>query len=454
MSERYNPVSPEALYSAIRKKEEERIALGDDSQEIIEMGSLPNDMTVEDSENFSKEPVGIPREKILEDILKKATLDIPVEPTKEEKTYRILSKEEYEEDGGDALPSAEDLAESQFPEEDNDPPEDLHKNDKSDPTTQSFPKLVEPDEEPLPSDELFKDGEYFPYRDEEGIIHVAKKRSDEPSAEPVKMPNSVSEFFDPNTVTEYQKEKSKIKKYFSKSLVKFLYGLAVSYEYTDNNEKAEIVAKVMSDDFKEIGTGTNRTVFIHGRYAYKIALDRRGIIDNWSEFKRSPECPELLAKTYECNGIIAVSEYVTVIEEYNFLTYGDRIMSVLRQLAESYIFGDMGYSQKNFCNIGYRDDKDNECVILDYAYMHPRAGNNKALRCHCGGQIEYDNNFTGFYCTRCRTKYSYMDIKYKLDADIENIEARMLGSFKDLDDLENPMLSDTISDIIEQVANL
>ncbi len=282
------------------------------------------------------------------------------------------------------------------------------------------------------------------YYDENGILRTRIVSKVKNTKEPQK------EFFDYSEITPEQEKHLKIRKYFSNAMIKFLYSLAVSYDYTDNNQKARIISAVLGDDFQELGTGTNRIAFIYGQYVYKIALDRRGIVDNFSEFKRSRETPQFLAKTYETNGIISVQEYVTTIDPDKFSEYRGHILMALKELSKYYIFGDMGYDPKNYCNIGYRDN--GAVVILDCAYMHPRVGNEEAMICKCGGELAYNNTYTGFKCTRCGQRWDYIDVKRHLDQNIENLENRTLGGMKNLDDLDNPLLSDMVDQIVDEVS--
>lgn len=287
-----------------------------------------------------------------------------------------------------------------------------------------------------------EDGFYY---DNDGIIRMNQDKADKKTddAEPKK------EFFDYTQISEEKQRHGRIEKYFSKGLIKFLYGLATSYEYTDNNEKAKIIATVLGEEFEELGTGTNRIAFVRGPFVYKIALDRRGLIDNFSEFKRSVDAPQYLAKSYETNGVITTAEYITTIEPTKFSEYRELILAVLHELSKQYIFGDIGYDAKNYCNIGYRDN--GALVMADYAYMHPMVGNEEALKCICGEPLRYNRTYTMFECPRCNQTWDYIDIKRKLDADIENLENQTLNGFKNLDSIENPIMEKVLDDAVAQI---
>lgn len=256
-----------------------------------------------------------------------------------------------------------------------------------------------------------------------------------------------NELFDQSAIDERKKSYSKIKLYFPDKLIKLFYYYAMSYELGDNNKKAELFEDIMKfcygTKFRKLGTGTNRVAFRRGMFVYKIALDRRGCIDNVSEFKRSPEAPNLFALTYETNGLIAVAEYVTLMDMEAFEQNQYAVLELLSELAKQYIFGDMGYTRKNYCNFGYRLGRSgNEAalVVLDYAYTHPRFTNEEALICpNCGGQIEYNAMFTGFRCKSCNQEYSYQDIKRRLDTSYSNLENMYMSnlSLLDMPDMEH-----------------
>lgn len=250
--------------------------------------------------------------------------------------------------------------------------------------------------------------------------------------------------FDQTHVTDDMRSFSKIKRYFPDNLIKLFYYYALNYELGNNNKKAELFEYIMKSyfgsKFVKLGTGTNRIAFRRGNFVYKIALDRRGIIDNLSEAKRSPEAPNLFALTYETNGLIVVAEYVTLIDEKVFNDNQQLVLEMLSELAKQYIFGDMGFSSKNYCNFGYR--RNNKLVVLDYAYCHPRFTNEDIMVCpQCGSEIRYNAMFTGFRCSNpnCGIEYSYIDIKRRLDTSYENIENMYMSNLALLDvpDLEH-----------------
>ena len=141
-----------------------------------------------------------------------------------------------------------------------------------------------------------------------------------------------------------------IRQVFSDDQLKALYYLAMRIDIEDNNDKAEMIKMIVPKDFVELGTGTNRIAFLYNNLVYKIALDRRGFTDNLAEAKRSSELPMYLAKTYETNYLINVAEYVMVIDKDTFVMNEDAIKTILGDIAKEYLFDDVGYSLKNYCN--------------------------------------------------------------------------------------------------------
>ena len=101
---------------------------------------------------------------------------------------------------------------------------------------------------------------------------------------------------------------------FSERDLKALFIQAMRVDIPNNNVKASIIAKMLPEpEFKELGTGTNRIAFLHNGFVYKVALDRRGFVDNWLEYRRSPEAKPF-THTYETNFLVNVAEWVTPME--------------------------------------------------------------------------------------------------------------------------------------------
>ena len=135
-----------------------------------------------------------------------------------------------------------------------------------------------------------------------------------------------------------------------------------------NNDKFDAVLEYLTGrDFVELGCGTNRMAVKHDDYVYKIALDSYGFKDNWTEFEMSPELQPYVTKTYECNGYVAVAEYVNLFSKEEFVDSRDNIRNILENLAEDYLFCDMGTIAKNYTNFGFRND--DTIVVLDYGLV-------------------------------------------------------------------------------------
>lgn len=206
----------------------------------------------------------------------------------------------------------------------------------------------------------------------------------------------------------------------------------------NNNEKADRICRAIGPGFKELGPGTNRIAFLKDGYVYKIALDELGLDDNISEFRRSRENPEYLARAYEiCYGnTVLVSEYVNLLVEEEWETASSKMSYILTKLSQEYVIRDLGLTKKNYCNWGWRT-KDKSLVALDYAYLYPIKGNEHALVCNCGSKIKIDNSFTVYKCTNpnCGLKYSVMEILNKMAVD--RYDETGTNMTKDDDDIDS-----------------
>lgn len=214
-----------------------------------------------------------------------------------------------------------------------------------------------------------------------------------------------------NNSTDVACRRPRIETEFSKELLAKLYLLASDFTIDDNNERADYIEKLLSPlGFVELGTGTNRIAFRKDGYVFKIALDRRGFVDNISEYYRSIEMPDVLAKVYETNRTIIVCEYVNLLSEEEFLTNKDEIKQVLDRLSARYVMGDLGLTQKNYCNWGYRANGD--IVALDFAYLYPIKGNESVMVCGCGGDIVPNSTYTGYKCNnpKCGIEYTASEL--------------------------------------------
>lgn len=222
--------------------------------------------------------------------------------------------------------------------------------------------------------------------------------------------------------------KSLIREFFSDEMLKKIYYHATRTDIADNNEKAVMLQELLGPTFVELGTGTNRMSFLHNGMVVKIALDYRGMIDSFTEFKRSEEAPQYLAHTYECNMLIAISQYLNLMDQSQFVDNKEGILAVLEELSKAYIFDDIGFTTKNFENWGYDDD--GNIKVLDYGYMYPRRGQEEALTCpQCMSLLKYNSLYTSFKCSndRCKVEFRPMEIRRRMRRDLEDLESRTIS---------------------------
>lgn len=212
---------------------------------------------------------------------------------------------------------------------------------------------------------------------------------------------------------------SHLKRLYSRDLLKKLFAHALMIDIESNNEKVDIIQELCGPEFTELGPGTNRFGILGpDGYCHKIALDRRGIVDNLTEFRRSPELEWVAPKAYECNGVVLIAENVELMTKEDFTANRESILEICEALSQIYIFTDIGYATKNFCNWGIRQNGD--LVILDTGYLIPRVGNEEAMTCPvCGRPLEYNRNFTGFYCKKCSTNFGFIDVYRRMTNKLE-----------------------------------
>ena len=226
--------------------------------------------------------------------------------------------------------------------------------------------------------------------------------------------------------------KSHILQIYSPVLLKQLFAHALLIDMDDNNEKVDVIKELLGDGFNELGPGTNRygTLGPDG-YCHKIAIDRRGIVDNITEYKRSPELDWISPKVYETNGVVLIAETVEMMSKENFIANKNNILTICEELAAFYIFTDIGLSTKNFCNWGIR--RNGDLVILDTGYLIPRFGNEEAMTCPVCGvdhKLEYNQHFTGFICRKCSTNFSFIDVYRRLNIHHDDAVFAQMNGFE------------------------
>lgn len=243
--------------------------------------------------------------------------------------------------------------------------------------------------------------------------------------------------------------KNLIREIFSDDLLKTLMYHCLRVDIPDNNDKAEMIKKLLpKDKFDELGTGTNRIAFLHNGLVCKIALDRRGMVDNFTEFKRSSELPMYLAKTYETNMLIDLCEYVSVMDRSQFINNEENIKAILKDISKSYLFDDVGYTLKNSFNWGFRESREYpgefELVILDYGYLYPLIGQDMTtlFRCpKCNAKLSWEPNFTKLKCrgNGCNYQVDPTTLRQKMKLDFEDLENSMISN---LNHIKMPNLKD------------
>lgn len=199
--------------------------------------------------------------------------------------------------------------------------------------------------------------------------------------------------------------------YFGEKSLKSISDVCGSFDITNNNERADEIAEIVRPfGFVNIGTGTNRTVIAaDDDYAIKIALDRRGIKDNYCE-EYFNSVPELDRKTivYQNSGLIEFHNRVRTMDKYDFEDYRDVIMEHLRRWSKIFLLNDLG--ETTFKNWGL--DENDEPVLLDYANLtlvkHAAITHCKK----CGAPIVYDKQLLNFICTneKCERVYYYNEV--------------------------------------------
>ena len=239
------------------------------------------------------------------------------------------------------------------------------------------------------------------------------------------------------------KVESLIKRNFSEEFMRKIY-----YIYMDDCmsivEKTIRFDKIFTEefghrkDYRRIGEGTNRFVCLLDNHIIKVAYNYLAYIDNMNELAQAKDKPKYLAKAFETNGLILVSEYVTVMDNMEFLECQNEIKTILKVIEANikgkdktkntyYILGDMGTSNKNYGNWGRR--MNGEIVILDYGYLYEVAGRdwvNVAICPVCGSDLEYLEDFSELKCVndKCNTKVKYTTVRNNLGYSkiIENIK--------------------------------
>ena len=184
-----------------------------------------------------------------------------------------------------------------------------------------------------------------------------------------------------------------------------------------NNQKMDIIKEKLNEwgiKNAPLGPGTNRYGFMTDGYVVKVAFDKDGKIDNKREFIYSMALQPYVIKCYETteDGLFAIFEYVESFTIDDFWQEQERMRAILKNVARSYLIGDVGVSSKNYENWAHRDN--GECVMLDYAYIYSVAFKHFTCTCRPDAVLYYDKDFVNLLCPVCGKKYSFADVRRKI----------------------------------------
>ena len=213
------------------------------------------------------------------------------------------------------------------------------------------------------------------------------------------------------------KKRSLILKYFDKDTYLDIIRI-IKIPNADNNDKGVLIKNLLRSkeiDFLPLGQGTNRMAVMIDGYAFKIALDDDGKIDNRKEFLYTKRFQPYVIRVYECipDGLIAVSEYVKYFNVDDFHRYKEEMRDILKDISQNYFIGDCGVTGKNYINWGTRND--GTICILDFAYIYDVKSS--IFSCNCdesGPYLQYDNNFVNLSCPLCGRKYTFQDLRRRI----------------------------------------
>ena len=236
---------------------------------------------------------------------------------------------------------------------------------------------------------------------------------------------------------------SLIKKNFTEEFMRKIYDI-----YSDDCmsivEKTILFDKLFTEefgnrkDYRRIGEGTNRFVCLLDNHIIKVAYNYLAYIDNMNELAQAKYKKKYLAQAFETNGLILVSEYVTVMDKEEFLENQLPIARILSDLEADrnpyekdkekyYILGDMGMSNKNYGNWGRR--MNGEIVVLDYGYLYQLSHKEwkEVSKCPvCGSSLSYTEDYSELKCEKseCQTRVKYTTLRNNFGYSniIENIK--------------------------------
>lgn len=214
------------------------------------------------------------------------------------------------------------------------------------------------------------------------------------------------------------KKRSLIQNYFSMELKDEIFKVTLEH-ILDNNEKGKIIKDLLTKynvPYTSLGSGTNRMAVLIDGYAVKIGLDKDGMIDNRREFLYTRELQPYVVKVYECtqNGLLAVTEYVSIFTLDDFHNYQEDMREILSEISNFFLIGDVGITGKNYVNWGLRND--GTICILDFAYIY--SVKYKLFVCTCDDEsiLNYDKDYNVLICPHCGKKYRFAEIRKRITA--------------------------------------
>ena len=192
----------------------------------------------------------------------------------------------------------------------------------------------------------------------------------------------------------------------------------------DNNSKYIWCTEYLKEKgvpLQILGSGTNRFGIIIDGYAFKIALDKDGMIDNKREMLYTKELYPRVIKVYECipSGLISVSEYVEIFTIDDFIERKEEMRRILSEISNAgFLLGDVGISSKNYINWGIRSD--NTICIMDFAYIYDTKFS--TFTCSCGDILKYDSDFNNLVCPSCGEKQTFGNVRRRITRKMQDEE--------------------------------
>lgn len=241
-------------------------------------------------------------------------------------------------------------------------------------------------------------------------------------------------------VSKMRTFRSRILQYFPMELLVKLYLISINHDVNNNDKTPKIVEllKEFNVPFTPLGNGTNRYGILIDGYAFKIALDDAGRMDNRREFHYAEKLYPYVVKVYECmeNGLLAVFEYVTIFSYDEYLAAQDDMREILSEISHRYLIGDIGVSQANYVNWGTRQNGD--VCIMDFAYIYSLSYRGFQCTCEDQGTLEFDQDFNHLVCPFCHKKWEFSDIRRRISKADEEKEIGNIMVGDDVRKLTSP----------------